>query len=66
VLTVVLVLVVPPVALMLARRAASHPAVLLARDLLVAAFLLYRAVFRLVRSLVRFAVGEVRSWRTSS
>lgn len=60
--TLVVLLVVPPVALMLARRAADHPAVVFARELLVAAFLLYRFLFRLARSIGRYIGGEVRTW----
>lgn len=52
-------------AVTLARRAAGHPAVRFARDLAVSAFLIGQLLFRMVRFLVRFVVGEVRTWTPS-
>jgi hypothetical protein len=65
VLTVVLVLAVPVVALTLARRAAGHPLVRFLLDLLTSVLILARLVYRVVRFLVVLIVGEVRTWRLS-
>lgn len=64
-LTVVLVLVVPVLALTLARRAAGHPAVRFLLDLLSSALILARLLYRLARFVYRFVTGEVRSWTLS-
>jgi hypothetical protein len=65
VLTAVLVFAGPVVALTLARRAAGHPLVRFLLDLLTSALILARLVYRLVRFVCLFVVGEVRSWRLS-
>jgi hypothetical protein len=65
VLTAVLVLAGPVVALTLARRAAGHPLVRFLLDLLTSALILARLVYRLFRFLVLFMAGEVRTWRLS-
>jgi hypothetical protein len=64
-LTAVLVLAVPVVALTLARRAAGHPLVRFLLDLLASALILARLAYRVIRFLVLLIVGEVRSWRLS-
>ncbi len=64
-LAVILLVVVPVVALTLARRSADHPAVVFVRDLLVSAFLIGRFLYRLARSIYRYISGEVRTWSLS-
>jgi hypothetical protein len=64
-LLLVLCLAGPVAVVFAARRLADHPAVLVARDVLIAGFLVYRWLFRLTRSIVRFVAGEVRSWAPS-
>lgn len=64
-LAVFVIVVVPVVALTLARRSVSHPAVVFVRDLLVSAFLIGRFVYRLLRFVYRFVSGEVRAWSLS-
>ena len=64
-LTAVLVLAGPVVALTLARRAAGHPLVQFLLDLLASALILARLAYRAVRFLVVLIVGEVRTWRLS-
>ena len=64
-LTAVLVLVVPVVALTLFRRAAGHPLVRFLLDLLASALILARLAYRIIRFLVLLIVGEVRTWRLS-
>ncbi len=64
-LTAVLVLAGPVVALTLARRAAGHPLVRFLLDLLISALILARLVYRLIRFLCLLIVGEVRTWRLS-
>jgi hypothetical protein len=65
VLVLVLLVVLPVVALTLARRSADHPAVVLVRDLLVSTFLIGRFLYRLLRSIYRYVSGEVRTWSLS-
>jgi len=64
-LTVVVVVVVPVLALTLVRRAAGHPAVRFLLDLLSSALILARLLFRFVRFVYRLVAGEVRSWTLS-
>ncbi|MBS2962095.1 hypothetical protein KGA66_03480 [Actinocrinis puniceicyclus] len=64
-LLLVLLVVVPVAVVFAARRLAGHPMVLVGRDLAVSVFLVGRFVYRAARLLVRFIVGEVRSWQIS-
>ena len=63
--TVLVVVAVPVAALTLARRLARHPAFTWVTDLAASVALLARLAYRLVRFLVLFVVGEVRSWKLS-
>ena len=56
---------VPVVALTLARRLVRHPAFAWVKDIAASVALLVRLAYRLVRFLVLFVVGEVRSWKLS-
>lgn len=64
-LTLVLIVVVPVVALTLVRRAAGHPAVRFLLDLLSSALILARLLYRCARFVYRLIAGEVRSWTLS-
>ena len=63
--TLLLVAVVPVAALTFARRLVRHPAYQWVRDITASVLVLGRLVFKIVRFLVLFVVGEVRSWRLS-
>lgn len=63
--TLLFVAVVPVAALTLARRLARHPAYQWVKDIAASVTLLARLVYKLIRFLVLFVVGEVRSWRLS-
>jgi hypothetical protein len=64
-LTVVLIVVVPVVALTVARRLAGHPLVRFLLDLFASAWLIARGVSWLARWVYRLVWGEVRAWRMS-
>lgn len=64
-LVLVLLVVVPVAVVFAARRLAGHPVVLVGRDLAIAVYVVGRFLYRAVRLLVRFVVGEVRSWQIS-
>jgi len=64
-LTLVLIVVVPVVALTVARRLADHPVLRFFLDLLGSAWLIARGVSWLARWVYRLVWGEVRAWRMS-
>jgi hypothetical protein len=65
VLTVILIVVVPVVALTVARRLAGHPLVRFLLDLFASAWLIARGLSWLARWCYRLVWGEVRAWRMS-
>ncbi len=64
-LTVILIVVVPVVALTVARRLAGHPLVRFLLDLFASAWLIARAFSKVLRWCYRLVWGEVRAWRMS-
>ena len=64
-LTLVLVVVVPVVALTVARRLAGHPLIAFLLDLLASAWLIARALSKVAGWCYRLVWGEVRAWRIS-
>jgi len=65
VLTLVLIVVVPVVALTVARRLAGHPLIAFLLDLFALAWLIARGLSWLARWCYRLVWGEVRAWRMS-
>ncbi len=64
-LTLVLIVVVPVVALTVARRLAGHPLIGFVLELFASAWLIARGLSWLVRWVYRLVWGEVRAWRMS-
>ncbi|WP_034268275.1 hypothetical protein [Actinospica robiniae] len=63
--TLLVVVVAPVAALTLARRLVRHPAYAWVKDIAASVAVLVRLAYKLVRFLVLFVVGEVRSWKLS-
>ena len=64
-ITLLFVAAVPVAALTFARRLVRHPAYQWVRDITSSIAVLVRLAYKIVRFLVLFVVGEVRSWKLS-
>ena len=63
--TLLFVSVASVAALTVVRRVVRHPGFTWVKDVAASVLLLVKLAYRLVRFLVLFTVGEVRSWRLS-